>query len=182
MVLERFPCAFSQPDWIFEIKHDGFRAMAYVESGEAKLISRRDHHYKSFDTLCHSIGSQLKHRKAILDGEIVSLDHKGVAQFKELMYRRHEPRFYAFDVLWFDDKDRLGRKSRILITPRSWVATRCLRRRRRPDLRLLFPPSSPPLLLRCNNPDTRLRRKLTTCFPGAAIPTAQEIQSLIQYC
>jgi len=38
-------------------------------------------------------------RSAVLDGEIVCLDKKGNSQFKNLMFRRDEPRFYAFDLL-----------------------------------------------------------------------------------
>ena len=105
MLLERFPCAFSHPDWLFEVKHDGFRAMAYLETSQLRLISRRDHEYRSFPTLCHSIASALKVKDAILDGEIVSIDQHGVAQFKQLMYRRYEPRFYAFDILWVNGED-----------------------------------------------------------------------------
>jgi hypothetical protein len=36
----------------------------------------------------------------VLDGEIVALDCHGKTQFKDLVFRRGEPRFYAFDLLW----------------------------------------------------------------------------------
>ena len=42
---------------------------------------------------------------AILDGEIVCLDGKGVSQFNQLLSRKGEPIFYAFDLLWLDGKD-----------------------------------------------------------------------------
>ena len=41
----------------------------------------------------------------MLDGEIVCLDRHGKTQFKDLLFRRGEPRFYAFDVQWLDGKD-----------------------------------------------------------------------------
>ncbi len=41
-------------------------------------------------------------RSAVLDGEIVRLDGNGKTQFKDLLFRRGEPRFYAFDLLWVD--------------------------------------------------------------------------------
>ncbi len=41
----------------------------------------------------------------MLDGEIVALDRHGKAQFKDLLFRRVEPRFYAFDLLWVDGDD-----------------------------------------------------------------------------
>lgn len=96
MILERLECPFSHTDWIFEVKHDGFRAMAYIEAGETRLVSRRDHDYKSFPRLCEAIATELNVSNAILDGEIVSVGHNGIAQFKQLMHRRLEPRYYAF--------------------------------------------------------------------------------------
>jgi bifunctional non-homologous end joining protein LigD len=41
----------------------------------------------------------------VLDGEIVSLDPKGRPQFRDLLFRRGEPRFVAFDLLWHDGED-----------------------------------------------------------------------------
>lgn len=47
--------AFDHQDWIFELKHDGFRALAYIEDGVCRLISRKDIVYKSFAGL-HRLG------------------------------------------------------------------------------------------------------------------------------
>ena len=47
----------------------------------------------------------LKAADAILDGEIVCLDGDGYSQFNQLLYRRHEPAFYAFDLLWLNGHD-----------------------------------------------------------------------------
>jgi ATP-dependent DNA ligase len=44
-------------------------------------------------------------RSAVLDGEIVCLDRHGKTQFKDLLFRRGEPRFYAFDLLWVNGED-----------------------------------------------------------------------------
>ena len=41
----------------------------------------------------------------MLDGEIVCLDRRGKTQFRDLLFRRGEPRFYAFDLLWCDGED-----------------------------------------------------------------------------
>jgi hypothetical protein len=105
MTLVRAGEPFSDPDWLFEVKHDGFRALCYVEDGTVKLVSRRGHVYKAFRTLCESITTELRVKDAILDGEIVCLDRDGHSQFNKLMYRRGEPRFYAFDLLWLDGED-----------------------------------------------------------------------------
>jgi len=96
---------FSHPDWVFEIKQDGFRGLAYVEGERARLLSRRGNAYKSFGELGSWIGRHLKVENAVLDGEIVCLDSDGRSQFDELIYRRGDPYFYAFDILWLNGRD-----------------------------------------------------------------------------
>ncbi len=59
----------------------------------------------SFATLNIAIAEELQEERAVLDGEIVCLDDSGRSQFDELLFRRGEPRFYAFDLLWKDGKD-----------------------------------------------------------------------------
>ncbi len=105
MPLARRAEPFSGPEWLFEIKHDGFRALAYVNEGTVSLVSQRGNVYKSFSRLCEAIGKELKVREAVLDGEVVCLDSKGRSQFKSLFYRRGDPCFYAFDLLWLDGRD-----------------------------------------------------------------------------
>ena len=95
---------FDDPDWLFELKHDGFRSLAYVEAGKCRLVSRRRNQYKSFEVLRNALEG-LKAQSAILDGEIVALDSSGVSQFKELLYRRGRAVFFAFDLLWLNDTD-----------------------------------------------------------------------------
>ena len=93
------------PNATEESKFDGFRALAYVEEGGCRLMSRRRHEYKSFHELCTSIAEHLSGRSAVLDGEIVCLDQVGRSQFKDLPFRRAQPFFYAFDLLWLDGED-----------------------------------------------------------------------------
>lgn len=69
MPLVRRPEPFSHPDWLFEIKHDGFRALAYVRDRHCELISRNGNAFKSFPGLCSLLGRDLKVRSAVLDGE-----------------------------------------------------------------------------------------------------------------
>jgi len=102
--LTRLPRPFDHEEWIFEIKHDGFRALAYVEDGICRLVSRHDHVYKSFAPLCASI-ARLPVRSAILDGEIVCLDKFGRSVFDRLFYRQGTPYFYAFDLVWLNGRD-----------------------------------------------------------------------------
>jgi bifunctional non-homologous end joining protein LigD len=97
--------AFTHPDWIFEIKYDGFRSLVRVADGQAELISRRRNVYKSFDALRADLNRALASRAAVLDGEIVCLDPEGRPQFYDLLRHRAEPFFYAFDLLWLDGRD-----------------------------------------------------------------------------
>ena len=69
---------FDDPDYIFELKHDGFRALAYIDAGECKLVSRNLNYFKSFESLKKSL-NKVPVRNAILDGEIVCLDSHGVS-------------------------------------------------------------------------------------------------------
>lgn len=94
---------FDHPDFLFELKHDGWRAMAYIEGDECDLVSRRGNVFKAFAPLRASLATI--GREVILDGEIVCLDAAGKPQFYDLMRRRGEPVFYAFDVLWLGGED-----------------------------------------------------------------------------
>ena len=49
--------------------------------------------------------AKLPVENAILDGEIICVDAKGVSQFNQLLRRKEEPVFYAFDLLWLDGED-----------------------------------------------------------------------------
>jgi bifunctional non-homologous end joining protein LigD len=96
------------PDWIFELKLDGFRALAYFENGKAELVSRNGNTFASFRTLAAALAPHFKADSAILDGEIVSLDAHGYPQFEDLMFRRGELFFVAFDALYVDGEDLRG--------------------------------------------------------------------------
>src|SRR5438105_11602656 len=106
MPLRRRSLPFDDPDWIYELKMDGFRALAIVEHGRAQLLSRNGHPFASFSALAESISDSLPNVRAVIDGEICSLDRRGRPQFKNLMFRRgNPPCFFAFDLLTCDGKD-----------------------------------------------------------------------------
>jgi bifunctional non-homologous end joining protein LigD len=100
---------FDDPDYIFELKHDGFRAIAYIDTGDCRLVSRN---LKTlpFKALRASLATISVTQNAILDGEIIVLDHSGVSQFNALLSRKGEEIavFYAFDLLWLDGTDLRG--------------------------------------------------------------------------
>jgi bifunctional non-homologous end joining protein LigD len=89
---------FNDPDYIFELKHDGFRALAYVEEGPCRLVSRNSNLLKSFQTLKASLG-KLRVQNAILDGEIICIDGHGISQFNKLFSQQGTPVLYVFDLL-----------------------------------------------------------------------------------
>jgi bifunctional non-homologous end joining protein LigD len=111
--------AFDSPDWLFELKWDGYRAVAFIESGRLRLVSRNQNDLtKQFSELA-SMPQFVKAERAILDGEIVALDEEGRPSFSLMQQRtgfqpgkrRLSPRegvpitYYAFDLLYLDGID-----------------------------------------------------------------------------
>src|SRR5262249_19003551 len=80
---------FSDPNWLFEIKWDGVRAIAWLENGNLTLRSRNEiditRRYPELSAVPNSIAA----RQAILDGEIVALDGAGLSNFERLQERMH---------------------------------------------------------------------------------------------
>ena len=107
MPLARLHAPFDHPEWLFELKYDGFRALAYVTPKGCELISRKGNVYKSFNALSAGIANALA-CDAILDGEIVHLDANGKPQFYHLLRRRSPQYFVAFDLLWLRGRDLRG--------------------------------------------------------------------------
>jgi bifunctional non-homologous end joining protein LigD len=105
MTLGRKADPFCHPDWIFEVKWGGFRCIVHIDRGFCRLVSRNGNDFKFFPALNATLPAELHARSAVLDGEIVALDRHGKTQFKDLLFRRGEPRFYAFDLLWVDGRD-----------------------------------------------------------------------------
>ena len=99
-------------DWLYEIKFDGFRAIALKGGHETRLLSRNEKDFGGkFPEVIESI-SELRVQDAIIDGEIVALDEKGLSSFQllqafELGQKRPPIFFYAFDLLRLDGKDLL---------------------------------------------------------------------------
>lgn len=114
--LSRARAPFSHVDWLFEIKWDGFRSLLYSETDGVRLVSRNGNTFKTFSGLVDGLARDLRGRRCVLDGEIVCLDSEGKPQFRDLLFRRAEPRFYAFDILWdehaFSDDEEERRRFR----------------------------------------------------------------------
>src|SRR5271157_3766037 len=97
-------------DWIYEIKFDGYRALALRGGAETRVLSRNEKDLgKKFPEVRDSIAALDVH-DAIIDGEIVALDEKGRSSFQALqgfgMGQERPPIvFYAFDLLRLNGKD-----------------------------------------------------------------------------
>jgi bifunctional non-homologous end joining protein LigD len=97
-------------DWIYEVKFDGYRALALRGDAETRLLSRNQKDLgKKFPEIVEAIAS-LDLQDAIIDGEIVALDDQGRSSFQALqafdMDTERPPLvFYAFDLLWLNGKD-----------------------------------------------------------------------------
>jgi bifunctional non-homologous end joining protein LigD len=99
---------FDDPDWQYEVKWDGYRALAFLNKGEVELLSRNN---KSFNEKFYPIYDLLKtyEMNAVFDGEILVLNDKGISNFGDLQNWRSEADgelvFYVFDIIWYDGKD-----------------------------------------------------------------------------
>jgi bifunctional non-homologous end joining protein LigD len=100
-------------DWIYEIKFDGYRALALRGGSETQILSRNQKHLgKKFTKIRDSVAA-LDVEDAIIDGEIVALDDKGRSSFQLLQgfdmgMVRPPIVFYAFDLLQLNGKDLRG--------------------------------------------------------------------------
>jgi bifunctional non-homologous end joining protein LigD len=110
--------------WGFEFKWDGIRALAYVEGGTVRLMSRSGENITPRYPEIHAMGRAIGSREVILDGEIVALDETGRPSFEEIQQRmgltsESEVRrkmkvvpvtYMVFDLLWKDGHSLLTEK------------------------------------------------------------------------
>jgi len=110
---------FDDPNWFFEIKWDGYRAVSFIQNGNVRLVSRNHndltHRYPELQVLPNF----LKAKNAILDGEVVAVDEQGRPSFSLMQQRtgirqhgrQAAPRrdlpifYYVFDVIYLDGYD-----------------------------------------------------------------------------
>ena len=95
-------------DWLYEVKLDGYRVLAFKDAKEVRLISRNQKPF-NYPQLLDSL-KLLPTEQVILDGEIVALDEKGRSSFQLLqVFKSSEERvplvYYAFDLLFLNGKD-----------------------------------------------------------------------------
>ena len=98
---------FDESGWLYEIKWDGYRAIAVVNDGEATLTSRNNLPFDQFRPVnekLESLGMDI-----VLDGEIVALKEDGTADFGALQNWRNTKSallaYFVFDILWYQGRD-----------------------------------------------------------------------------
>jgi bifunctional non-homologous end joining protein LigD len=110
---------FDGPEWLFEIKWDGYRAVSFIQDGKVRLVSRNQNDLTGQFPELHDLPKSVKAETAVLDGEIVVLDEQGRPSF-DLMQQRTGIRskgrrsgaqhdlpvlYYVFDLLYLDGYD-----------------------------------------------------------------------------
>jgi len=110
---------FDDPEWLFEIKWDGYRAVSFIEDGKVRLVSRNQNDLTGEFPELRELPKLIRAKTAILDGEVVALDEQGRASFSLMQQRtgipkggrragaRHELQvvYYVFDLLYIDGYD-----------------------------------------------------------------------------
>jgi bifunctional non-homologous end joining protein LigD len=119
MLAESIPQPFDSPEWLFEIKWDGYRAVAFLESGKVRLVSRNQNDLTARYPELKDMAGFVKAKTAILDGEVVAVDQQGKPSFSLMQQRtgfrpgaKRAPTnpdvpvlYYAFDLIYADGED-----------------------------------------------------------------------------
>lgn len=126
---------FSDPEWIFETKWDGFRSVCFVKGGKARLVSRNQIEMTAQYPELADVGKRVDAKEAILDGEIVALDQDGMPRFQLLQPRvgrksglqtlrgKGKIVYFVFDLLYCDGYDM----TRCSVVERKQMLERILR-------------------------------------------------------
>lgn len=98
-------------DWLYEVKYDGYRIIAYLEGEQVRLLSRNYNDYtEKFSPVADALATFAKGRAMVLDGEMVIIDDEGRSDFQALQNYLKSPRkrplcYIIFDLLALDGED-----------------------------------------------------------------------------
>ena len=110
---------FDDPEWLYEIKWDGYRAVSFIEDGRVRLVSRNQNDLTGEFPELRDLSKLIKTKNAILDGEVVALDEHGRASFSLMQqrtgirkggrrvgaHRELQVVYYLFDLIYLDGYD-----------------------------------------------------------------------------
>jgi bifunctional non-homologous end joining protein LigD len=112
---------FDSPDWMFEVKWDGVRTLAFVDGESLRLTSRRKRDVTAQYGELGELPEMLSARNGLIDGEVVALDEHGKPSFERIQQRftlskpsaramqQFPVEFLAFDLLWLDGESLVDR-------------------------------------------------------------------------
>ena len=98
-------------DWLYELKYDGYRILAFIEGGLARLVTRNGNDYTDrFPSVADSLAAWAGGRAMVLDGEMVIADAEGRTDFQALQSSMGSPEgkrptYILFDLLALDGQD-----------------------------------------------------------------------------
>ena len=97
----------AHPDWLHEVKHDGYRLIVQRDGKRVRLWTRNGYDWSGRFPLITAAALRIKAERFVIDGEAVLLGVDGVSDFAGLHTRKfdHEVQFYAFDMLVSDGDD-----------------------------------------------------------------------------
>jgi bifunctional non-homologous end joining protein LigD len=114
----RRPTPFDHPDWLFEPKYDGHRALLDMTPASCVFRSCTESGSPRLESLLARVRGQLNARDVVLDGVIVALDRYGRPSRRELMQGSDALAYAVFDVLRVNGRDvtalPLTRRKRLL--------------------------------------------------------------------
>ena len=100
--------SFSDENWLYEIKWDGYRAIAELNNEQVKLYSRNGNSFEAAYPVIFEALQKLRFN-AVLDGEIVVINEEGKPDFQKLQHYAENTNFpivyYVFDLLRLNNKD-----------------------------------------------------------------------------
>jgi len=110
MLLQRKERLPEGPDWLYEIKLDGYRALAIKNDGRAALRSRNDNDFsRRYPTIVEALAALPN--QTVIDGEVVALDETGKPSFNVLQNCGSSPAavfYYVFDLLVLASRNVMG--------------------------------------------------------------------------
>lgn len=101
-------------EWVYEVKHDGYRMICFLEGGKAELYSRNHTSFnKKFPTILRALESFFSSKQVVLDGEVILADEDGKSDFGALQRAIKSKRveglcYVVFDILALDGEDLRG--------------------------------------------------------------------------
>ena len=96
-----------RPEWIHEVKHDGYRLIVQRDGKRVRLFTRNGHDWSGRFPLIAEAALRNRNSSFVVDGEALLLGVDGISDFNGLHSRKHdaEVEFYAFDMLVTDGED-----------------------------------------------------------------------------